>query len=762
MLSVIIAVGIAYTYNTFSDKIYLFRATMLIGDDQAAPRSAAELFTTGERRAEKATNINDEIEKLRSFAMVRKMVDRVGMRVSYFEGDEIGKNEMFKSSPIQVILDSSNIQPINTPFFVTVLSETKFKLDVVGSRVEIFDYDKGEVVDAVSDFNDSKELSFGEDYKNDYCYIIVAPTEAKFDKALIGQRFHFILNNPDDVTREFRESLEVNPINRQSNIVELIARGTNHDKAKTLINELMNTFRVTDLEQKKKVGEQTLDFIQGKLAEASKKLGESESAEAYFRSGSDIRSDAMRTSIESSLTDLEAQKAQINSKLSQFEFMIEALKDEDLTPAEILSTAAYADNDPILKDYFDDLYDLSKEKADLEEKVRPGFPELKVLKIKLDQSRIQLMGFIGKKVDSEMITLTSIEDRIDEKNTTLSRAPSIKKRQNELARKSDFDKDIYQLLLQKEQEAQIGLVTTASGVNIIDEAEILGDSPVSPNTIFNIIVAFLIGIAFPYLIIVIKETLDDRIKNQEDLKSATQVPYLGMIMKGEKEEPLVFESPGNKSLTAESFRSLRVNIEHLKGYKDGVIGFTSTISGEGKTFCSANMAHTFALSGKKTVLICADLRKPRVDEYFDGLYEEGLSNYLLNECEIDETVQKSKIENLDIINAGPTPENPTVILDTKRMRELMDALKEKYDQIVIDTPPIGFVSEYFILKRYIDVSIYVVRANYTDRKHLQDVNELYKSEKLGNINMLLNDVRLPDTHNYYGNAYANGYYYYAD
>ena len=242
------------------------------------------------------------------------------------------------------------------------------------------------------------------------------------------------------------------------------------------------------------------------------------------------------------------------------------------------------------------------------------------------------------------------------------------------------------------------------------------------------------------------------------MESITDIPILGIVGHSQiKSNLIVLDKP--KSGISESFRSIRINLSYIAPDKEKkVIAITSSISGEGKTFCSINLASIIALSGKKTLLMGADLRKPKIYDDFGLSNLKGISTYLAKKSTISEIINKTRIENLDIILSGAVPPNPADLLGSARMGELMDELKLKYDYIILDTPPIGLVADSFLLFKYSDVNIYIVRHNYTEARLLEKIDGFYDEGKIENLSIIINDLYAKDAKYGYGYEYGYGYY----
>jgi capsular exopolysaccharide synthesis family protein len=265
------------------------------------------------------------------------------------------------------------------------------------------------------------------------------------------------------------------------------------------------------------------------------------------------------------------------------------------------------------------------------------------------------------------------------------------------------------------------------------------------------LIATLLGFSCAGAIIVARDLMNDNIVTTEDVERSTQIPFIGAISHGSRRDRSLAIVAHTNSELGESFRSLRVNLQYLTlGQDDNVIGITSSGLNEGKTFCSINLAAAIAMSGMRTILIDADMRRPRIAKALHLRNDTGLSSFLRGASSIREVIKSSRMEGLDVVTSGPIPPNPLELLGDRRMNELMNTLRKTYNAVIIDSPPFGYVSEYIILMKYTDANIYVIRANMTSRNQLQKINRLYKDKKIRNVRVLLNDAK----------SSVNGYYAY--
>ena len=318
--------------------------------------------------------------------------------------------------------------------------------------------------------------------------------------------------------------------------------------------------------------------------------------------------------------------------------------------------------------------------------------------------------------------------------------PKLEKSYLILKRKHEYNEQTSIYLQQKRYEASLAKAGTESDHKVIDPARLDSEKPIKPKKGLTYFLALFCGLISPIAYISIKEFFSDTISSKSDLQDCTNIPILGLIGHSEKEKSLVV-AIASKSIIAESFRTLRTNIQYLSAHKDNkIITVTSTIGGEGKTFTAINLAGIFASSGHKTILIGGDLRKPKLHKDFNINETKGLSSYLINKSSLEEIIEKTKIESLDVIGSGPTPPNPAELLDSQSMQELIKKLNKTYDYIIIDTPPVGLVTDGVILMRYADINLYVVRHNFTKRDMLGSINNLFKQNYIKNLHIIiLND-----------------------
>jgi capsular exopolysaccharide synthesis family protein len=330
-----------------------------------------------------------------------------------------------------------------------------------------------------------------------------------------------------------------------------------------------------------------------------------------------------------------------------------------------------------------------------------------------------------------------------------------------IERRYNLSQGAYNLFLAKRSEADLVKAANVSDVMIIDPAKDVGGGQVGPNTKLNNIMAAMLGFVIPFLFVFLLVFFETNIKAINDIKRLSKVPILGVIGRSHiKGNRVVLDR--SKSAVAEGFRAIRASLQFMYK-KQGVNGtktvlVTSSVSGEGKTFCSINIASVFALSQKKTVLVGLDLRKPKIFGDFDLDNDKGVVNYLIQDQDLKGIIQKTKLEYLDIITSGPIPPNPSELLVSDHIDLFFKELKEQYDYIILDSPPLGLVSDAMGLIKFADATLYMVRQNYTKKGMFSDINEKYKRGEITNLSFVLNFFEEKAKYGYGYGAYGNGYY----
>lgn len=759
----VLALAAAYVYIKSSERIYQYSATLLLGDQHTGSKKAQELLNLLEVQ-NKGIKVEDEIGLITSTEMIRRAMLHLDFNVSYYKATDHWLNkisdlvveEQYETAPYVIKLDTSSAQLVDVPMEVRMLPDNKFELKVKGKNVARYSFRNHTILEVLPEVEFTKVLPVGKPYKDKYMSFTLLPSK-NADIAPAKKHF-FMVNSLDSQVGHQQANLSVSPIDREARVLKLVSRGSIPDKEILFLNTLMDTYVENDLQEKNQNGRKTLDFIDKQLADLSDSLRISKQALSSFRSANRIANIDVQSNIHyEKLSQLEIEKARITTDKIYYQNILEQIQNGDGIAQSVSPTVAGIQN-PNLNNLFLELSELNKQKAGYEVNATQKNQLLQVLEGKIESTKLAIVANLKNLIRSADISLQDVQRRMTQIETNLARVPENERHLMDLQSQADFINKRYDFLLEKRAEAAIALATNTTDKKIIDHAAMVSAAPINVKPKMIYMLALLFGLAIPAGLIVLMSNVDNTIQGKNDLSAITSIPFLGVVAHGSKSDKLAVKN-NPRSAIAESFRSIRINLQYLLSESSfKVVGVTSSISGEGKTFCSVNLSSELALSGKRVVLIESDMRKPTFGKYFDTHNASGLSSYLMQGLPLDEVIQPTGIENLDIIPCGPIPENAIRLLELPKMRELLEKLKEHYDYVVVDTPPIGFVSEYFILMKHMDTTLYVVKHKYTDKDMLGQINELYAAKRIKNIYMVINDLDYSNTYEYGYKKKASYYY----
>jgi capsular exopolysaccharide synthesis family protein len=568
--------------------------------------------------------------------------------------------------------------------------------------------------------------------------------------------------NPFDKTVLTYKSLKVGIDEKAGSILNLAMEGTNKERMVDYLNQTVEVLIQRNKEEKNKFAENTINFIDVTLHDMEEKLK---------NSGDDLKEFGKNNNI----IDIEEGGTTFKNQLLDYD------KEKDGVERKI----AYLNT---LKTYLKNSVDFSKLPAPTivgieEENINTNVSKLITLSIQRSQLVYSVKGeLMYERIDNEIQSvkkvllenansyknaldydLNLVNQKIQKLENEISKLPENKQEWLNLSRKYNLSDNIYNTFLQKRSEASIVQAANLSDIKFIDPAKDVGGGLLGPKTGVNYVLAFFMGLIVPLVIVFFIFFISNSIQNIEDIISLTQLPLIGIVGVKHSETNLsVFERP--KSALSESFRAIRSSLQFLYK-KQNIEGtktlmLTSSVSGEGKTFCSLNIATVFALSEKKTIIVGLDLRKPRIFDDFNIQNDLGAVNYLIGQNKLDEVIQHTHIPYLDVITSGPIPPNPSELILGDSMREMLEELKQKYDYIILDTPPVGLVSDALELVQFCDVTLYIVRQNFTKKEMLTLLNNRHKRGELNNISIIFNGYENKAKYGVgYGYGYGYGYSY---
>ena len=764
LLSVLFFIFLGFLINRYTVPEYSVSSTLLIRDDSNTQLGAENILEGLELFSGKK-NLKNEIVILKSYSVTEQIVEELNLGISYFKKGFIISNELFKNSPFIVSVDSTKLQVTGTKYEIDFVNAESFILrlktnDKYAYNIINQKFDKSKPVDV----NFEEEYNFGETISTPlFTFSINKTSFFDFDQIKReNKKFSFKLHPTRQYAQKLIKEININPINKETSILKLSIKGSNPKKNIEILDKLTDIYIRSGLNEKNIMAVNTINFIDNQLTIIEDSLSFIENQLEKFRLENpnlEIVDKEFGTYFQKQKLDNSLSEQSVNIKY--YKSLLNYLKDESNINS-IVSPTSMGISNPELNSLINQLLLLYSNKGELEITTTDKNPSYQAVLAQIEHTKQTIIENIKNLISSAAIYENDLKNRINQFNSKINKLPEAEKKYIILKRKYQYNEQTAIYLQQKRYEASLAKAGTESDHKVIDAARLDSQRPIKPKKTLTYFLMLIIAFFVPISIISIKRFFSDTINTKSDIKNNSSVPIIGLIGHSDKSTSLVVPN-STKSIITESFRSLRTNIQYIAADKTKkIISVTSSIGGEGKTFVTMNLASIFALSNHKTVLIGGDLRKPKLHNSFKVDKNQGLSNYLINKSNLEDITNKTNIKTLDVIASGPIPPNPAELLDSPKMNELLTILNEKYDYVIIDTPPIGLVTDGVILMQYADANLYIVRHNYSKIKSLSVVNNISKNKNISNLNIVINDYTQNEGYGYgYGYGYGNdGYGYY--
>jgi capsular exopolysaccharide synthesis family protein len=762
-----LALVIAFLINKYSDRKYANGTTLLIREEKGNSfmSSAANGMMGGFDLFGGIKNVENELSILRSFSVINEAIQELNLEVSYVMEESLfplnfggfkSFKDLYDNSPITVIMDQTHEQAVNLRFYLEPITDSTFKLIAKGVEVVLFDYVTNSPVGSVDSLNLYGVHRFGENIKGKYFDFVVHKNENFSVRNLKGKRLFFYFNNLFNLTVNYQGSLSIGTTTTTSSVVAISLTGTHPKKITDFLNTLTRVYLEKNLEKKNKIAFNTVKFIDSRISEIADSLMFAENKLQFFRTSNQVMNLSFQgEQMYEKMNSLENERALLIIKQQYYDYIKDYFKrNSDVT--DLVAPSAMEVQDPVLNELISELLSLNNQRMNYLQMNNAKNLFLKDLEIQINNVKNTILENISYNYDRILISLEDINSRTAKINSQISRLPRTERELVGMERQFKLNDAIYTFLLQKRAEAQIARASNAPDYEIVDQAYYFRAGIISPKSKLNYIIAAFLGLFFPFIFVIVKDFFNNKISEIKDIEHISNYPIIGQVLhNNSKVKAVITEYP--KSPLADSFRAIRTNVNFFAQGRDKmVILITSTMSGEGKSFSSINIASVYALLGKKTLLLGFDLRRPALYKEFNLKNDKGITSYLIKNAEIKDIVQHTQIENLDLISAGPVPPNPVELLASDRNKQFMEELKKLYDYIIIDSAPVGAVTDSYLLFNFADVNIFTIRHNFSLKDAVKSNLKNIELKKIPNVSILVNDVKMKK--NAYGYAYQSNYY----
>ncbi len=755
VVSIVLCLLCAFVYLRYATPVYRIQATVMINDEKKgsfqnqmmAMQDFGFVGTTG--------GVDNEIEILRSKSMIKQAIVDMGMFVQYQLGGRIAKRVVYGKYPIEVQISDDDLADLTRSFLLEIShpDSTKYKIEYAYKDLsgEMVEFEK-----TISGFPYVLESPVGQ--------LILSRGEMPMAP---GQTLYVSIVPPIKMAKSCLANLSIAPTSKTTSVAHISYLDVNKKRGTDFVNSLVAAYNRENNNDKNVVALKTEEFIKERLDIVAAELDATEMEMAQYKKKSGLTTvvgDAQK--ILEANSEYERKNVEITTQLKLVTYLRDYVNDPANHLQAIPGNVGLADASltSLIAKYNEGVVERNR----LLRTASESNPTVVDMTMSVELLSKTIRTSVESLYESLTIQKKEVEGQTAKFGTKIGDAPTQEKILMGYERQQEVKSGLYLMLLQKREENSIALAATADNAKIIDAA-LANDYPVSPKSSMILLVALVLGCAIPVAIIYIMELLRYKIEGRNDLEKLTKVPVLGDVAVShdlKKGQRGIVVRENDNDIMAETFRSIRTNLQFvLDGPEKKVIQFTSTTSGEGKTFISSNLAMSLALLGKKVILLGLDIRKPRLAEMFGFANRtKGITAFLAGDPDdkellFDQIIPSGVNDNLDILPAGIVPPNPAELLSKKNLDNAISFLKEKYDYVLLDTAPVGLVTDTLIIARVADASVYVCRADYTAKNDLNLVNSLYAENKLKNMSIVLNGVDMAKRkYGYYYGYGGNGKY----
>lgn len=758
----IIAFFIAYQTNVRKQKVFALDTTIAVKEENNP------FFTSNTSLVFNWGGTSDQVQNImttiRSRTHNEMVVENLEFYVDYLQQGKYHMEDKYGTIPFYFQIDKSKGQLAEKLIEVKILPDNQLEISV-----DLIDQNQATVHIYQNHTTESVAVS-----PKKYVYKVATGTKIQTPflngtfwmfperSANVGSSYFIRFNSLDGTVGSYRR-IKVETDVKAGSVIRISLDGNNKKRIVDYLNATVRVLMKRQLDRKNQFANNTINFIDSTLAAIDSTLKENQQElKDFTRSKNILEIENGGSQISSKLLQYETEKEMANRKLAYYNNLKSYLNSRTTDFSKLPVPAVAGIDDPNIVTNVSKLISLSSDKTEM-----AYTRKNKLLFEGIDNEIESLKKIVLENIQSAKASITYdlnlAQANINQLESSIKKLPEDQQEYLKITRKYNLNDNIFTTFLAKRNEANIVKAANLSDIHFIDSAKDTGGGQIGPDTNINYVLALIFGGLTPIIFIFLFYFIDTSILKLEDITNLTQIPIIGVVgIKNTESNLSVFEKP--KSALSESFRAVRSSLQFLykKQNKDGAktLMLTSTISGEGKTFCSLNIATVFALSDRKTIVVGLDLRKPKIFNDFDINNETGVVNYLIGQKTLTEVIQSTKIPNLDVITSGPIPPNPSELLLSETLGEMIHELKQKYDYIILDTPPVGLVTDAMELTTYADVILYVIRQKTTKKEMVTLLNNRVKRGEMHNVSILFNGFETKAKYGYgYGNYSGYGYGY---
>jgi tyrosine-protein kinase Etk/Wzc len=743
--AVIICVSLAFLYTQSTSPTFKVSSEITVEDQSNSPLGKSsgnngnidfsDLLGT-------ANNAYNEMDIVKSRNLMFYVVKEMLLNITIFKVEQLRLVELYKDAPFDVIVIGKSDLASPRAFDV----ETGQDEYHIKSKIPFFhsSTDQEKPIDL--------KAKYGQPVSCGQFSLIVTKRDGSFD---LGS-YRLTIQSIDSKIEELSKRLNVELTDKKSTTMALSFDYSNPDKGEAILQKLMDVYMRFNVLNKQEIADSTLSFIDNRLQIVSSELSEVENKFTDFKRQNNLAAvDEQEKALVGTVVSSKSKQDELDIQLTVLDAIAQKLNDPN---NKQLIPSSLAVEDPVFIMGITAYNQLLIQRGQLDLSYKETNPIVKNLDAQIEAAHQSLLKSFSAYRSSLLVSMAAIKGQNANLYGQVKTVPGKERIFLDYSRQQNLKQELYLYLLQKREETAISRTSTLSTARIIDPAKSAA-APFKPNKMLILLIGLGCGIVLPLVYVSLKRSLSNRIMSKDDVTGNTTATIVGEIGNSPENKLLAVENTA-RSLVSEQFRALRTNLQFvLKSEQSNSILITSSMSSEGKSFISVNLASIIALSGKKVILLELDLRKPKLSDYMGVSRDFGFSNYAIATSVLPRNIIKPSgiSENIHIVPSGPIPPNPAELLLSSRLKELIEELKKEYDYIIIDSAPIGLVSDAQLIEPLTDISLYVVRQGYTYKSQLNILNELMAEGKFRRPYVVINDIK-HKKRAYYGYGYYGSNY----
>jgi capsular exopolysaccharide synthesis family protein len=737
LIAVFAGALLSFLVNRFMEPVYEVESTVLV-EEASRGQSSGNLFEGAE--VAPTFSIQNHIGFLKSFTLNQQVLENLNWRVSWYKKELFIRRGIYKNEPFRISENdpADNLEGIFLT--VTPLSDKTFLVTADGEATENGTTKK-------IGFNNVGY--FGRPFKNEYFRF----TLDKIDNKAIetGVKYVIVFNDINKQTLEYQEKLNVNLTDPLSQLIRVVVKGKQPEKEVDYLNELTRVFVQFGLDEKNRTSKKAIQFIESQLEGVADSLKTAGKSFTNYRSRRGIVDLGQESGLlVQKMESLESEKATTEMRILYYK-SLKGYLNNSKNMSQVVAPSVVGITDPSLSANVLKLSELYRNREVLSFSVKEKNPSMRNIENEIIHTRKSLEENLDNLLSNAQIEVRSLRQRIARINSQLMQLPKTEEELGTIKSRFELNNELYTFMLKKRAEAAILEASNIADAKVFDPAHIDTARKVGPTALFIYLFGVIFGLAIPLLYIVISDYFNDTIQSKEEVEKITDLPILGSIVhRTYHKELVVVDYP--RSCITESFRAIRTNLRFMLAQDmQKVIGIHSIIPNEGKSVTSTNLAAIMAVNNKKVLLVGADLRKPRLHEIFGVDNDKGLSSYLVGRCRFKEIVKESKVKGLSIIPSGPLPPNPVELLENGSFERFISEAREQFDYIILDNPPVSYVTDGVLTAVHADVNLFLLREGYSNKEQVKFINKFAEKKTITRIALIINDSKR------HGLGYRNGF-----